>query len=99
MFSALGFRRVPPTVGRKFNVTAELLPYADEHLAEHFYWSPGKLPTMDSSVSTARVLFLQSPNLVGELFEVSTISGLLLYLNLPLYHCHLSQTCFKHVKR
>ena len=40
-FRLLGFYRVPPTVGRVFNITSELWDNADEELAKTFFYSPG----------------------------------------------------------
>lgn len=37
----LGFNRVPPTVGRVFNMTTELWEKADEDLGKTFFYSPG----------------------------------------------------------
>jgi hypothetical protein len=46
----LGFYRVPPTVGRVFNMSTELLEKADEELAKTFFFSPGKLIKMEKSL-------------------------------------------------
>ena len=37
----LKFNRVPPTVGRKFNMTSELWEKAESELAKTFFYSPG----------------------------------------------------------
>jgi len=39
----LGFNRVPPTVGRVFNMSTELWEKAENELAKTFFISPGKL--------------------------------------------------------
>ena len=37
----LGFNRVPPTVGRLFNMTTDLWQKAETELAKTFFYSPG----------------------------------------------------------
>ncbi|WAR17786.1 FA20C-like protein [Mya arenaria] len=36
----LGFYRMPPTIGRKFNITSELLPHVEKDFRKTFYRSP-----------------------------------------------------------
>ena len=37
----LGFARVPPCVGRLFNITSEIVPYVDDTLLWSLHRSPG----------------------------------------------------------
>ena len=41
-FRVLGFYRVPPTSGRRVNMTYDLKRLADHKLAKTFFKSPGK---------------------------------------------------------
>ena len=45
-FRVLGFYRVPPTIGRIFNMTSDLREKADTELEKTFYISPGKISTL-----------------------------------------------------
>lgn len=44
----LGFYRVPPTVGRVFNMTTEIFQKADSDFTRTFYFSPGICPFLYS---------------------------------------------------